>query len=760
MEISLDLDQGGKKLIPIDVSWPFKMPDPPQIGFLKKMFCSTQPKVEPIPLIVMVDDNIKTSHLVCNKNELFVITFKDKDSYCLGKPIRVNMTTNTMPFSLKLNTAAILDSNTISKPQTIIANLLVYDGKILYGDDFSREDIKGHSAEQRIRFKIDINIIPPKIEPKISIDLDSDEIQYSRKVPVKKIGQLLVKPNVNYHFVPEIETNLHLSLYRSQGKKIDDAISLGNKTRIENLVFAQEIFIDMNKLSNPKQDETYEIECTGTFTIKDPKEDSISHSGTINLTHDSFTLLRDMQGAELSVLFDNQVLMASNECNKRLMLKQINFTIGSELMRRYTIVFQNISSDNSILSAGVEVSNFSLKVKTEGAHLIDKKGNDISSQVIKISGRNLAELESNQGLFLPNGIGKESQSILSMVFNPQEIVKIEWDRPDFFLFTIIYNIDFQYIENRDGVQNSNLEKKSFHATLEQRVYLESNPEWLCVDYGTSAIVAVYDGKLLDLNTLKSQLIKRDPLYSKFSDDEFEKDNKCFLSSDILLHEIAPNDNTDKTTAQESSLSSEQKSQVPYNQLAVCLSPTSSMIINQFAYQLPCLKMLVGRVQLPKNPNYDIQYYHKTNDNVERVHANDLPLDDPASLLSVMNVFRESYHTLFRYFILPKIGELEQLNKLVLTYPNTYTPTHLSIIRQIVRKAIPSIRFDQNCFRFVSESDAVAAYYMRHWGEYHEKDRRHRPCLQERYQFHRKRLRHPRRKGLLRPCEYRYITGYS
>ena len=711
--ICIDLSQEKRGLVPLEVSWPIRLPEPEKPGFFKKLFGSNNQEPPVVSLIVVVDD-VKTRHIKCNVDELFVISYSQIDKYCYKRPLRVEMSSNDMPFTLSLNTAAIHDCEDLSKDLTISAKLVIYDGNIVYGDEILFENLQGFSPEQSLKFKTEIEIKRPEIKPEFLIDLDDDDIQYSRKNPIRKIGQLCVKTNVNFSFIPEIDLDLHFSLFAPNKRQIADAVVLGERKDEKGLLFVQSIGLDMNKLSNPQQDEEYEIECSGNFWLKDNGARQL-----LSPKFETFTLKRDMQGAELAVFVDNQNLFAAKKSNLRLMLKQINFTLGSQLMRRYKMVFQNLSSDDSITGAGVEITGLAFNVKTKGARLFDKKGTEITNQIMEISGHQLSALKSEQGLFLPNGISEKSHTTLSLTFNPQDIERIEWDSPDFFLFSIICNIDFSYIENRDGISNDMLESKSFHLTLEQRVYQEPNPEWLCVDYGSSAIVSVYNGNLIELHSQKTRLINRDAQYKKFSDDEFEKDSDYFLSSDILLHEISPQENTDGLY--ESSLSSEQKTAGLYSDLAVCLSPTSSMIRNQYAYQLPCLKMLVGRESLPDNPNYNIHYYYNTPNGVERSQAKDVPIDNQASLQSVINVFRESYHVLFRYFILPEVKDLDRLNKLVLTYPNTYTPMHLSVIRQVVRQVLPSIRVDQNCLRFVSESDAVAAYYMRHWNEYHAKN---------------------------------------
>ena len=76
-----------------------------------------------------------------------------------------------------------------------------------------------------------------------------------------------------------------------------------------------------------------------------------------------------------------------------------------------------------------------------------------------------------------------------------------------------------------------------------------------------------------------------------------------------------------------------------------------------------------------------------------------------------------FFVLFRHFVLPSIDNINKVNKLILTYPNTYTPVHLNTLSTIAHKVFPNIR--PGYLKFVGESDAVAAYYMNNWNDYHD-----------------------------------------
>lgn len=714
MKVDVDLTQKNREPVTIDFDWLIRMPEQevkPR-GFFKQLFGGEEeePERAPVSLILSLTNLRVPEQLKCHQDKLFVISCSEGDFADLRRPIRVQMTSDEAPFSLKFNPEAVYDCEGDRNGFFIHADLSVYDGSRLYGNDILMDDLKGLPVEQKIRLNIEVQIAVPEIKPEVLVDLD-DEVLFTRRNPIQKIGQLWVNNNIQLSFLPVADINTHLALYGPNKKQIKDALVLGPREEAPGLLFVQDISLDMNKLSNPRQDEEFEVECTGNYTIE-----GTDNNGILKPQFSSFTLMRDSQGAALVVEVNNQSLLSGGTV-RRVMLRQVNFTLGSQLMSRNKLVFSNKASDDSVPSAGVEICNFAMNVNVRGARLFDKSGCDITNKVMTLTGAKLNAMKSSAGMFLPNGVGPDSQTSLVLSFSPQDIARIEWDQPDFFLFSIICNISFEYVENRDGVDSSILEKRGLQTTLEQRVFLEPNPEWLCVDYGTSAIVSVYDGKLLDLHKQKNMLVARDPQYRQFVADDLERDS-VFLSSDILLHEVESQTDTDDDKLT-SSLSSEEKAPLPYSRLAVCLSPTSSMIRNQFVYQLPCLKMLVGRDSLPENPNYNIKYYYRDGDTVQYGFSKDVPDEHNASLMSVMNVFRESYHALFTYFIKPEIGDLSRINKLVLTYPNTYTPMHLSMIRKVVKQVFPAIRVDQNCLKFVSESDAVAAYYFQHWTEYHQ-----------------------------------------
>ena len=254
-------------------------------------------------------------------------------------------------------------------------------------------------------------------------------------------------------------------------------------------------------------------------------------------------------------------------------------------------------------------------------------------------------------------------------------------------------------------------EKKKNITIVWHLHLLPRPEWLCVDYGSSAIACKYDKSLIDLKLRKEEVIRSDSELTKYRRDDLEKGTK-FLNSDILLYE-----SPQEREKAESSLCSEQEQGtfLPYSYQAVFLAPTSSLLKDRFLTQIPCLKILVGNEILPKHEPYEMfGYYHKDGSgSVVKEMARDVDNKEQC-LLYVNTLFAESYHILFKYFIGGKMEDVRDINKLALTYPNTYTPYHLSVLKRIAQNVFPRLR----TLTFVSESDAVAAYYMDHWKEYH------------------------------------------
>ena len=268
------------------------------------------------------------------------------------------------------------------------------------------------------------------------------------------------------------------------------------------------------------------------------------------------------------------------------------------------------------------------------------------------------------------------------------------------LSKIKFNIEFDYIEDEMG--NYGIEEMAWsHFKAESVVELEKDPgsEWLCVDYGTSATVAVFgDGtdnnfQLLELNNRNKEIIEERES-ERFRTPRFES-GEYFLSSNIMLQSNTPSIDADS-----------------YDKSLVYLSPSEPRF-HATGFRLPYMKALVGYKNLPNGENYS-QFKYK-------IHKSDKnPVSFEEVPLEVENIFKSTYRSLFQDYITKCIPKGKEVNKIVLTVPNTYTPHHIEYLRKTVKAEIPSLREDY--IWFVSESDSIAYYYLKNWGLFN-KDRK-------------------------------------
>lgn len=256
---------------------------------------------------------------------------------------------------------------------------------------------------------------------------------------------------------------------------------------------------------------------------------------------------------------------------------------------------------------------------------------------------------------------------------------------------LLFKISFEYIEDEQGVfKGEDMPWNKYTSKIEMVLEKDPGREWLCVDYGTSATVSVFgDGtplnmKLLPLNRRNREIIQERET-NNYRNPLFESGD-IFLSSNIMLQNNTPSINSNN-----------------YNNSLVYLSPSEPRF-HANSYRLPYMKALVGYKNMPNQTFYNsFTYKSDCNSNIILTFK-DKPLD-------VETIFKSTYHVLFRDYISNCINGKE-VNKIVLTIPNTYTPQHIEFLRRIVKKEIPSVIPEY--IWFASESDSIAYYYLKNW----------------------------------------------
>lgn len=710
MDIILDLKNEKRSKVNIEMSWKISVAE------RKGNIWDRLPWVrnnQEIKRHVFIDiQNISVPDKIeFDKDALFSIVSNQQEFETKSFPIEISLMQQDTPFQLFFNQQAIKDcceaQQRVPQKYPISFDVVVLDE--------SKNTIDSHHECVNIAFaSLDV-------KPRFAINLEKDFIQYNSQLEELKVGEVVTWIDESYKYTPRLNFDTKISIFdgavdmgevlffkNKDGLRIQEWKGVLKPSRKE--LQRLDIYLDLSKISNPIEEEK-------SLTIENKPKFSIEYSPEIKqpLAEQTEQLIikQDGQSAELKVMLGDDIedSLTFLKDGKNLDVSLFAFTPHSKMQRQLTIGITNAATDGSIKQAGVTIRNFSISDSVcNDVKVLDEKGTAMSMFTM-IEGDDWEQLNSNGGLFLKNG--KDSFTSLDITFNPSLIAEVVGTDKDC-TFAIETVVSFDYYENKKGQPYTDSDFKHFSVTLRWNLQLEPYPEWLCVDYGSSAIVCKYDKNIIDLKKQKDAVFSDERNgYDKFTEDSFEGNTK-FLSSDILFHQLSPNQT-------DTSLCVEQAQKEPYSTLAVCLSPTSSLVVNEVQRQLPCLKILVGNENLPSNAFYNVYQYLRINSKTNKpdyVKVKDARAEkETTSLSSVTNIFEEAYNELFTYFVSPVTGDKRKLNKVVLTYPNTYTPTHLGILRNIANKTFPYLR--DGYLRFVSESDAVAAYYLANWSKFNK-----------------------------------------
>ena len=253
-----------------------------------------------------------------------------------------------------------------------------------------------------------------------------------------------------------------------------------------------------------------------------------------------------------------------------------------------------------------------------------------------------------------------------------------------------------------------------HQTVCLRLKKTPQPEWLCVDFGTSAVVAAYAcdiftsrDTLVNLKEQKDFLLRQayteqDSVKASSADEE----GAHLISSTICLN--SKNQGDCRHVGTEGA---------DYRNYAVWFSPSSNDI--QLDYQLPCLKTIMGYHHLPPifSPSAIENFTYQLDGEERHLDNNQNTIRGDASLTCVDEVAEIVYRQLFNHYLTRQLQHVNGqtallpriVDKLVLSVPNTYTPLNIETLRHLARQSMPTV-YPEHLLT-VSESDAVACYYL-------------------------------------------------
>ncbi|MBD5312089.1 MAG: hypothetical protein HDS13_08060 [Bacteroides sp.] len=693
MQININLNnrpQADK--INVDLQWNLEVLEPKK-GFLSELF-NNHTRIKRSVRLDIVDIQVP-EEVICNRDNLFSILYKEQIFEQQEFPVPMVIEGMETPFQLLFHQSEIRDCKR-QQDKNPRSYRISFRVRLLE----EHRDIVITSE----RGEIDVVFEPLNLQPNFIIDLEDEDIQYSSRLRRTKVGTFVAWLNETFLFTPNQHVKINLSLFQND-KELRNLISFENKKQSETITLVGgkdklcrlPIFIDFSDISNPVTD-------SEDFTIRATIELSPAYSPEVKetiLKQGVLHLLKDQQGTELKtyVGFGEEKPTVCDRTHSTPEFR-MHFVPRSPLTGQATIILRNIATDNTNPKAGLYINNLMLSEQIVNDIKIVGENNRLLDRFITIDGPEVNRMNSSEGLFIPNG--EDAETRFTMTFDPSGIVDIL--NTTSYDFSIKAELSFDYWEDRNGTGILDEEnKRTMRIPIKWNLHLDPNKEWLCVDYGSSAIVCLYDKEIIDLHDVKNRIFR----LTKFSDDTFEKGTK-FLSSDIVFHTVS--DSKDSTLSQQ--LNSEKAiEEFKKLNLSVCLSPTSSLVAYDVNTQLPCLKILVGNKYLPDSRHFtDFKYTRRdSNGHIGSILAKDAKTrDEDTCLLKINTIFSEAYSELFKFFILPKSKD-RNINKLILTYPNTYTPDHLKVLEKIVMNTFPKIR--PGYLRFVSESDAVASYYL-------------------------------------------------
>lgn len=131
-----------------------------------------------------------------------------------------------------------------------------------------------------------------------------------------------------------------------------------------------------------------------------------------------------------------------------------------------------------------------------------------------------------------------------------------------------------------------------------------------------------------------------------------------------------------------------------------MCPTSADYKQKSKFVFVPMKFMVGQPDIPFLP-----FYLNQSDHLESYKFDSSTNESSESLKSLTAEKMEVY-TYENIFNRVRESDIDSIERLILTYPNTYVPVQRETIKNLLEK-----RFQFNNISFVPESDAVVAYYI-------------------------------------------------
>lgn len=462
------------------------------------------------------------------------------------------------------------------------------------------------------------------------------------------------------------------------------------------------VYLDMQFLQNPKEDEqSIELSIVGTYQAT---ETGNAVTGSISASQ-TFTLQKNKQVNKLEVECDD------NLCENNEIYNRGRIDLNPGFTNDFVLTLRNAATvaDPNNPDAGIKISNFRT---TELAY--DKKRLQLVNGLDAEQYFRFAPATIEEAMLRPTQDMEQNQTSLILSIKSDDIADIVKDDMQGFTLPMELTYEFDYIEgvNTDNNIEGYGQEKHFKGHIRWELSKPANPEWLSVDFGTSAIVATFarllnqnnpDTNLLDLKAKKEELLKRTYKTDTARREDEQPEPAPFIPSDICYN--STNDGPYDA----------ERTDDDFKTYPLWLSPTTGMA----DIKLPCLKSLIGNQALPdilSKQEQNAFRYKELQDGNETEVGLFRPDKQPNQLAKIDIILECVYKQLFKHYICQsnpegQDGAIEygQVNKLALSVPNTFTPKHHAQLRELAQRIFPNLYPEY--LQVVSESDAVACYYI-------------------------------------------------
>ena len=449
------------------------------------------------------------------------------------------------------------------------------------------------------------------------------------------------------------------------------------------------VMMDMTRLSNPANDEIITIQAISVFRkhyeSKDTKNTIVCEAGTIKLKRNTRIMDLEVFAGPDGSAFTSDCKIA-NKDTRELSAEYSGWT--SENQAHPVLAYQFIINNSAEATepgkgdAAVIIND----IQVDKPYLFDGYSVELQEGKTLVGDMfSFGDIPSGTAIIKANSL----PIIIPITYSDEFLVGMkDPENKEIYNTYIHIPIHFKYCLDKEGLYSEDPDSYKFldfNATLKFRVFKRAKPEWFCLDFGTSAVVASFAKtlrdeermRLLPLQDMKSQLDTNVWPNPKAREDAGEG-SQYFISSATVL--------------QSRSLEETLKQPNNYGSAAVLFSPPSIGYTEYYQRLLPCLKSLVGNSVIPN----------------ELIPPGTKQREKTDKKVEVKSVLQIIYSQLFKFFLPDRVKATERM---VLSFPNTFAPEHISAIKEIAAASLKNVRPDY--LRFISESDAVAFYYNHH-----------------------------------------------